>query len=198
MSLSHEGRNTISLSNSASKTLMENWVEERGVDETLGRDERPMAHRFRDGNQGLLTINTARQGREHTVGEDGTTTSREFKHEVTAPPRAIGTRREQLARQVREYVVANMEAEEEESIPEMESSSIMKSDFTSSYVPKDDSDLTQRHEVYGEQRASFWQAELASGRGVSGISAVTSNTSPFKKNAMFTTPVELATDGIDR
>lgn len=202
MTHANRGRNAIPFNNSASKTLLENWVEERGVTETLGADARPLSERYRDGHRGLLSTSTVPGASEPSqaacsVGADGTETSRTFTHRTEPHPRTIGRRREDLERQVLAYVVADVQAEELEPAPEMDLTTTTRTDFNPSYVPTMPKD-SRPHDVYRESPASFWQRELESGKALTGNSAITSGSSPFKKNATFSTPVELALDGMDR
>ncbi|XP_065178053.1 sperm-associated antigen 8-like [Sycon ciliatum] len=208
------GRNPIPVNNSRSKTLVENWVEERGVKELLGDDSRPMGERFRDGHQGLLSTGVAAASKDSTeshqsmsaapwadVGLGGTTTGSAFSSAAaqsdTQRHRTVGARRQQLEQQVREYVAAEVEQETAGPEPEMDCTSTTRSDYTSDYVPRQ-REHTREHSVYGEAPASFWQAELESGRAVDGITVMPSQRVPFRKNATFSTPVEQALDGQDR
>merc|ERR1711976_529442 len=180
-----EGRNDIRFNNSKGKTLLENWVEERAVEDldptSLG-EATSSAQLYKDGHHGLLTINT-----DESV--DGRTTYKTSYKPPTGPNVGTRGRRDQMLEQALYEKVGNEVHEEFNRPPEPpDYRSVKTRDFDIPGFEPSKPAPTASHDYRCDQPVSYWTEHRDVAHGIS-------NTRPqfntvFRKNTSFSKPID--------
>lgn len=186
MTTLNQGRNEMRLNNSGGRCLLENWVEERAVDQIdhhdLNNETTSGAKMFKDGHNGLLTTDFA-------GGVEKLTTVRDSYR----PPRGAGVRqtgkKQELLEQMLYEQVSKQVDDEFNMPPENDPlSSTYRLDYNiEGFVPTEE-EPTAAHDYVSEAPVSFWTEHKDKMHGISQIKPTFD--SPFRKNASFSKPID--------
>lgn len=170
--------------NLQSKTLIENWVEERQVAslEAGNRQEDGTltTSLHRQGHKGILTTDLSSSMQKTSTVEET------FKSPEGPRVRMTGSRREALQKALYEMVSKEVENELHPPPPPAELVSTTKHDFSREFEPMD-LPPTKHHDLYKEDPATYWKNNMGS---VMGVSKMASRDKPFHKNTHFSTPIK--------
>jgi len=162
------------------KTLLKNWQEERAV--------YPLDKVFtKHGHHGLLTTNL------DATASDVTEVRHNYTPKVAAPSAGVGRRQallqQALFKKVSSEVVeeADLGVEGEKGFPKQ---SVTHEHYNMEFTPLEHP-ITMPHDANKEMPVSYWTQHTDTTHGVTQIKTFDT---PFRKNAKFSTPVELAYD----
>ncbi|KAM8828876.1 sperm-associated antigen 8 isoform 2-T2 [Spinachia spinachia] len=157
--------------------MLHNWVEEKTRLQIL-----------KQGHGGLLTM--AQESKMETV----TTLRASY-----VPPKGLGVRLrgirgELLEKHIAEKIRGEVQAELNTQSPEMDYCSTTQKDFcVEGFVPLTP-ETTQVHDYKTDEAVTFWSENY---QRVQGVTAVQNPKAPFRKSALFSTPINERLDEID-
>ncbi|XP_052796395.1 sperm-associated antigen 8-like [Mya arenaria] len=186
MSILNQGRNEIRFNNSDGRCLLENWVEERQVQnyDTVEDDKgQSNAQLFRDGHVGILTIDTnAKPVSESTVKAS-------FKTPVH-PGVPLEGNKSKLMRQMYMEQAVQQVFRDDINPPEPEPldyKSVTAKDFNKDDFKHVPPKPTKNHNYRTEQPVTFWSENK---NKITGVSSVKTRDSPFRRNDAFSQPID--------
>ncbi|KAA0716522.1 hypothetical protein E1301_Tti009469 [Triplophysa tibetana] len=160
--------------------LLGNWVEERAT-AFLDRSG-PKSCINKNGHVGIITVDV-------TATVQGVTT---FKDAFSTPKshviRQRGKRTELLEKDLVKRISEQIHAELNPEPPAPEWSSVSKSDYRVEGFKSFQAPLTEvcEHNYTTDRAITFWSDNY---QKIQGVTAVTTDDSPFKRNATFSTPI---------
>ncbi|CAF0797961.1 unnamed protein product [Brachionus calyciflorus] len=183
------------LYNSDSKTLLQNWVEERSVkkfdqvpDEYIQTDQALIKH-FKHGHRGILTVNEQAPNSKYTVYKDDYI--KRDNYDPNGEPKGIRYKLTEQA--IRNKLIDEMNQQVENDYQDEPNE--YKSEFQEKYdVPgfrHEPPKPTAKHDLYSEMPVSYWTEQR---NRVHGVTQFKTLDSPFRRNAAFSTPVEISLD----
>ncbi|KAJ8029574.1 Sperm-associated antigen 8 [Holothuria leucospilota] len=174
------------VNNSNGRCLLENWVEERQVQELKIEKElekndentNTTLH-FKDGHPGILTTDAEQ--------DKLTTFSHSYKVPEKPKVRTTGAKRELLEKTL--YAKVSQEVQEEFDVPppETEYNSVTRKDFDVDGFVSQHPPPKHEHNVETEQPVTFWSEHKDK---IHGVSQQKTYNAPFKKNSSFSKPIE--------
>lgn len=176
--------------NSSGKCLLENWVEERQVQDkgldTIKTDQGGNVYSvsalpFKDGHPEILS-----QG---LGAEEELTSTYRVSHKAPEKPgvRTVGRKKELLERALYAEVSNQLNDELNAPPPPTEFVSTTQKDFDVEGFKHELPAPEREHNVETEQPITFWSEHK---QKIHGVSQVKTFDTPFKKNSSFSTPIE--------
>ncbi|KAK3096671.1 hypothetical protein FSP39_002263 [Pinctada imbricata] len=186
MSLLNQGRNEIRFNNSDGKCLLENWVEERAVQDydKIDKNEQitSSAQIFRDGHSGILTT-------DFNSGVEKLTTVREsYTEPQPCQVPLVGTK-EQLYKQMLMEKAIKEVFVDELTAPQAEPTdfrSVTMKDFNKPEFVHKRPAPTKSHDYRKDQPVTFWSEHK---NVIHGVSEAKTRDTPFRKNDAFSKPI---------
>ncbi|XP_030290956.1 sperm-associated antigen 8 [Sparus aurata] len=172
--------------NKVGRCMLHNWVEERAV--AALDTGKTTAQIQKHGHKGILTLD------EDSKLENVTT----FKA-VYIPPRSPGVRLrgvrgELLEKHIAQMISENIQAEQKRPTPKTDFRSATQKDFfEKGFVPCTPK-TTQVHDYKTDQAVTFWSENC---QRIQGVTAVKTQKAPFRKSALFSTPISERLDEIE-
>ncbi|XP_075246519.1 sperm-associated antigen 8-like [Convolutriloba macropyga] len=160
------------------KVLLDNWQEERQV--------YPLDKVFtKHGHQGLLTTNL------DATASDVTEVRENYTPQTVIHTNLVGKRQALLEQALYKKVTSEVvEQADTESAKEFPKQSVTHEHYNKDFTPIEHP-VTMAHDANKEMPISFWTQQVDSAHGVTQIKTFDT---PFRKNAKFSTPVEIAYD----
>lgn len=186
MSILNQGRNEIRFNNSDGRCLLENWVEERQVqnyDTVEDNQGQSNAQIFRDGHVGVLTIDTnAKPVNESTVKAS-------FKTPVHPGVPLEGNKSKLMRQMYMEQAVQEVFRDDiNDPEPEpLDYKSVTAKDFNKDDFKHVPPKPTKNHNYRTEQPVTFWSEHKEK---IHGVSSAKTRDTPFRKNDAFSQPIE--------
>ncbi|XP_071844623.1 sperm-associated antigen 8-like [Apostichopus japonicus] len=178
------------VNNSNGRCLLENWVEERQVQDlkieqevgAQGDDQVTNSTvQFKDGHPGILST-------EPSADPEKTST---FRHSYSEPGklrvRTVGSKRELLEKMLYAKVSQEVLAESDPPPPEPDYCSVTQNDFNVEGFVHELPPPKHEHNVETEQPITFWSAHKDK---IHGVTQQKTYNHPFKKSSKFSTPIE--------
>ncbi|TKS84179.1 Sperm-associated antigen 8 [Collichthys lucidus] len=168
------------------KCMLHNWTEERAV-AALGTEEtRTQIQRY--GHRGILTMD--QESKMETV----TTLKAAYIPPRSPGVRLRGIRGELLEKHIAQMIREEVQAEWTPPIQKTDFCSTTQKDFcVEGFVPLTP-ETTQVHDYKTDQAVTFWGENC---QQVQGVTAVHTLKAPFRKSALFSTPISERLDEID-
>ncbi|RVE65518.1 hypothetical protein OJAV_G00117220, partial [Oryzias javanicus] len=164
---------------------------ERGgtAQEAAARSTKDSRSRSQKGShKGIFTV-------DQEAKMETTTTSKATYVAVERPGgRMLGTRRELLEKQIIQMIREEMRAEVNTPTPEAEFCSTTHRDFSIPGYEPSRPKAAQTHDYKTDEAITFWSENY---QQVQGVTPVQTQKSPFRKSAVFSTPISERLDEID-
>jgi hypothetical protein len=182
-----DGRHVLPISNSKSKCLLENWVEERAVSDLDAHKaiKHPeitnQAKLLKDGHDGLITTASCSHTRDLTTHNDS------YRPIKGLGIRLKGARAELLERMLYERAKKELEEEAAQQEEPDEIRSVTSKDFgIDDFVPKEPAP-TSHHNYVTEQPVTIWTEIRDRAHGITQVKPTFDT--PFRRNAAFSRPI---------
>ncbi|XP_029301065.1 sperm-associated antigen 8 [Cottoperca gobio] len=172
--------------NKVGKCMSHNWVEERAIAAVDNQETSRQIHKH--GHRGILTMD--QESKMETV----TTVRATF-----IPPKSPGVRLQGIRGELLEKHIAQMIREEAHAklnptSPKTDFCSTTQKDFcVEGFVPLSP-ETTQVHDYKTDQAVTFWSENC---QRIQGATAVHTLKAPFRKSALFSTPISERLDEIE-
>ncbi|XP_037341528.2 sperm associated antigen 8 isoform X2 [Pungitius pungitius] len=166
--------------------MLHNWVEERAVAPL--DTQRTRLQILKQGHGGILTMDLG--SKMETV----TTLKASYVPPKGPVVRLRGIRGELLEKHIAEMMRDEVQAELNTQSPEMDYCSTTQKDFcVEGFVPLTP-ETTQVHDYKTDEAITFWSENY---QRIQGVTAVQNPKAPFRKSALFSTPISERLDEIE-
>ncbi|XP_051267660.1 sperm associated antigen 8 [Dicentrarchus labrax] len=172
--------------NKVGKCLLHNWTEERLVAALDTEETKTQIQRH--GHRGILTMD------QESKLENVTTFKAAYVPPKSPGVRLRGVRGELLEKHIAQMISEQIHAERTPPTPKTEFCSTTQTDFcVEGFVPLTP-ETTQVHDYKTDQAVTFWSENY---QQIQGVTAVQTLKAPFRKSALFSTPISERLDEID-
>ncbi|XP_049909182.1 sperm associated antigen 8 [Epinephelus moara] len=172
--------------NTTGKCMLHNWAEERAV-AALDNQETMMEIQ-KHGHRGILTVD------QESKMEAVTTLRATYTPPKSPGVRLRGIRGELLEKHIAQMIREKIQADMNPPTPKTDFCSTTQKDFCVdgfvSVTPKS----TQAHDYKNDQAVTFWSENC---QRVQGVTTIKTLKAPFKKSALFSTPISERLDEIE-
>ncbi|XP_034403164.1 sperm-associated antigen 8 [Cyclopterus lumpus] len=166
--------------------MLRNWAEERAVAALDTLETRSQIRKY--GHRGILTTDW------ESKMESVTTLKATYVPPKSPGMRLRGIRGELLEKQIAEMIREKVHAELNPPIPETDFCSTTQKDFcVEGFVPFTP-ETTQVHDYKTDQAVTFWSDNC---QRIQGVTGVQNPEAPFRKSALFSTPISERLDEIE-
>ncbi|GAA6213801.1 sperm-associated antigen 8 isoform X1 [Lates japonicus] len=164
--------------NKVGKCLLHNWAEERAV--AALDNEETKTHNQRHGHKGILTMDL------ESKMENVTTVKAAYVPPKSPGVRLQGIRSELLEKHIAQMISDKVHAELNPPTPKTDFCSTTQKDFcVEGFVPLTP-ETTQVHDYKSDEAVTFWSENY---QKIQGVTAVQNLNAPFRKSALFSTPI---------
>ncbi|XP_006803544.1 sperm-associated antigen 8 isoform X1 [Neolamprologus brichardi] len=168
------------------KPMLHNWVEERAIADLHTED--PKTHKHIHGHKGILTIDL------ESKMESMTTLKAAYVAPKSPVGRLQGIRGELLKKHTAQMISEKIYADLNPLTPKTEYCTTTQKDFcVEGFVPHKP-ETTRVHDYKTDQAITFWSENC---QRIQGVTAARSSKGPFRKLALFSTPITERLDEID-
>ncbi|KAM7393239.1 hypothetical protein PAMA_008067 [Pampus argenteus] len=172
--------------NKVGKCMLNNWAEERAVAALDSQETRAQIQKH--GHRGLLTMN--QESKMETVS----TMKAAYIPPKYPGVRLRGIKDELLEKHIAQMISEKIHAERNPPTPKTDFCSTTQKDFhVEGFVPLTPQ-ATQVHDYKTEQAVTFWSENY---QQIQGVTAVGTLKAPFRKSALFSTPISERLDEIE-
>ncbi|XP_005921784.1 sperm associated antigen 8 isoform X1 [Haplochromis burtoni] len=177
---------TAAVGHKVGKPMLHNWVEERAIADLHTED--PKTHKHIHGHKGILTIDL------ESKMESVTTLKAAYVAPKTPVGKLQGIRGELLKKHTAQMISEKIHADLNPLTPKTEYCSTTQKDFcVEGFVPHKP-ETTRVHDYKTDQAITFWSENC---QQIQGVTAARSSKGPFRKSALFSTPITERLDEID-
>ncbi|XP_040013782.1 sperm associated antigen 8 isoform X2 [Xiphias gladius] len=170
----------------AGKCLLDNWAEERAVAALDNEETKTQIQRH--GHRGILTMD--HESKMETV----TTLKAAYVPPKSPGVRLQGIRGELFEKHITQMIRGKVHAELNPPPPKTDLCSTTQRDFcVEGFVPLTP-ETTQVHDYKTDQAVTFWSENY---QRIQGVTAVQTLKAPFRKSALFSTPIGERLDEIE-
>lgn len=172
--------------NKVGKCLLHNWVEERAVAALETKETKTQIQRH--GHRGIITMD------QDSKMETVTTLKAAYTPPKSQGVRLRGIRGQLLEKQITQMISEQIHAERNPPIPKTDYCTTTQRDFcVKGFVPHTH-EKTQVHDYKTDQAVTFWSENY---QRIQGVTAIQTLSAPFRKSALFSTPISERLDEID-
>ncbi|XP_045923059.1 sperm associated antigen 8 isoform X1 [Micropterus dolomieu] len=164
--------------NNVGKCMLRNWEEERAVAAVDTEESKTQIQRH--GHRGILTMD------QESKMESVTTLKAAYIPPKGPGVRLRGIRSELLEKHIAQMISEKIDAERSPPTPKTDFCSTTQRDYSvEGFVPLTP-EITQAHDYKTDQAITFWSENY---QRIQGVTAVQTPTAPFRKSALFSTPI---------
>ncbi|KAK5851710.1 hypothetical protein PBY51_023243 [Eleginops maclovinus] len=168
------------------KCMLHNWVEERAMEDVDAQETRTQIQKH--GHKGIFTMD------QESKMESVTTLRADFVPPKGPGVRLRGIRGELLEKHIAQMIREKVTAERNRPSPKTDFCSTTQKDFCAQgFVPLTP-ETTQVHDYKADQAITFWSENC---QRIQGATAVQTVKAPFRKSALFSTPISERLDEVE-
>ncbi|XP_033952201.1 sperm-associated antigen 8 [Pseudochaenichthys georgianus] len=172
--------------NRLGKCMLHNWVEERATEDVDTQETRTQIQKH--GHKGIITMD------QESQMESVTTLRANFTPPKGPGVRLRGIRGELLEKHIAQRIREKVNAERNKPSPKTDFCSTTQRDFcVQGFVPLNPG-TTQVHDYKSDQAITFWSENC---QRIQGATAVPSVKAPFRRSALFSTPISQRLDEME-
>ncbi|XP_073333526.1 sperm-associated antigen 8 [Pagrus major] len=166
--------------------MLHNWAEERAI-AALDTDQTRVQIQ-KHGHKGILTLD------QNSKLETVTTVKAVYIPPKSPGVRLRGIRGELLEKHIAQMISEKIQAEQKPPTPKTDFCSTTQKDFCAEGFVPHTPETTQVHDYKTDQAVTFWSENC---QRIQGVTAVKTLKAPFRKSALFSTPISERLDEID-
>ncbi|KAM8743329.1 sperm-associated antigen 8 [Acanthopagrus schlegelii] len=172
--------------NKVGRCMLHNWVEERAV--AALDTGKTTAQIKKHGHKGILTLD------EDSKLESVTTFKAVYIPPKSPGVRLRGVRGELLEKHIAQMISEKIQAEQRRPTPKIDFCSTTQKDFFAKGFVPCTPETTQVHDYKTDQAVTFWSENC---QWIQGVTAVKTPRAPFRKSALFSTPISERLDEVE-